>query len=286
MHCIFYIIMEQQSGEVSGKKEEWKPSVDAPEFLPWKSEELERGTSEEARCVWIGNISTQLSDEELLQVLERFGNLQKMKRIKRSNCAFITFESAESAMNAKDELDGAFLFGKRLELNVIQPSRHLWIGNVNSEVNENDLLAEFEKFGQVDVVKLMGEYDFAQVSFVNLEDAIKAKQGNHKVFEVNYRWDNSFRDQFRRSRPRQLRQKASRQLYVANISASSSITEVLLMFSPFGIVETVKDYRDRGYVFVVYKKVEDAISAFSYFQQQRVMLNDLPLVVKFGRPLM
>lgn len=64
-----------------------------------------------------------------------------------------------------------------------QPSRCLHIGNVPANLNENQLLTEFEQFGEVETLKVVTQRNrrFAFVTYKTLEQAVVAKQRMSKI---------------------------------------------------------------------------------------------------------
>lgn len=56
-----------------------------------------------------------------------------------------------------------------------QPSRVLWVGNIGSDVTEDELTEEFEQFGPLESVRILHDRFCAFVNFIIEEDAIAAK---------------------------------------------------------------------------------------------------------------
>jgi RNA recognition motif-containing protein len=58
-----------------------------------------------------------------------------------------------------------------------QSSRVLWVGNIGSDVTEQELKEEFEQFGPLERVRILHDRFCAFVNFIIEEDAIAAKEG-------------------------------------------------------------------------------------------------------------
>jgi RNA recognition motif-containing protein len=76
----------------------------------------------------------------------------------------------------------------------------------------------------------------------------------------------------------------SRQLFVGNISANVRVTDIQNLFRGFGEIESLKEFVARGYVFIIYKRVEDAVRARETMSKNCPVLSGRPLVVNYGRP--
>jgi hypothetical protein len=66
--------------------------------------------------------------------------------------------------------------GNNYSSNWVQPSRSLWIGNVDESVTEENLREEFAKFGEIESVRLLTAKTCAFVNFTDVENAVKALQ--------------------------------------------------------------------------------------------------------------
>ncbi len=54
-------------------------------------------------------------------------------------------------------------------------SRHLWIGNIGTEVTEKDIIQEFKAFGEIESLRVLPDKHCAFVNFVNEKSAVDAK---------------------------------------------------------------------------------------------------------------
>lgn len=69
------------------------------------------------RNLWLGNIGSDVSEEQIRMAFSRFGQIERVKLISAKNCAFVNFVTTESAMQAKKEMTGVMLGDKPLKIN-------------------------------------------------------------------------------------------------------------------------------------------------------------------------
>jgi len=77
--------------------------------------------------IYVGNLSYKVSDKELREVFEEFGDVASAKVIKdretgrSKGFAFVEMENDDDAQTAIEELDGAEINGRAVKVNKARP---------------------------------------------------------------------------------------------------------------------------------------------------------------------
>lgn len=206
-----------QSGENGLDKSSKKFNPKAPTFVPQTSGESkvssERASSSKATrpkkheiaesgvpspCVWVGNVSPDISEADFRAEFERFGTVLLVRMFPRSKCAFVTYKKPQHALDSLS-LEGKLIGSMRLTLNLGMASRHLWVGNVDSSVTEDSLRDLFVKFGPVESVRILHGNRSAFVNYLYETDAFRAAEelncyalcGQELV--INFQWPETHR---------------------------------------------------------------------------------------------
>jgi len=229
--------------------------------------------------LWVGNISEQVTEDQLREAFSRYGDVVSVKILRQSKCAFVNFRSIEAATNAKNNLQGTYLGGQQLSISWGQRrSRHLWVGNVGDEVSELDLHKAFEPYGEILSIRLVRETKCCFVNFRNVEDAVVARNalqrtviaaGSSKI-EINFgkRQDNL----------------TSRHLWVGNLTDDISEDILRTLFVPFGQVLSIRLLRETNCGFVNFRLVEEAVAARNSLQGHRIGGKGQPIEIDFKFP--
>jgi RNA recognition motif-containing protein len=67
--------------------------------------------------LWIGNISNEVTEEELLAEFERFGKIESIRVLRNKTCAFVNFTTVEEASAALQDLQGKKLGNMAIKIN-------------------------------------------------------------------------------------------------------------------------------------------------------------------------
>jgi protein JSN1 len=137
--------------------------------------------------VWIGNVDPTLTPADLLQIFAPFGPVESLRILSDKECAFVNYFTIEDATRAKDEMQGARIgativklgFGKVDVINEIQgmqPTKSLWIGNIPATTDPADLEYLFSAFGSIESARVLTHKNCGFVNFDRLEDAIEARK--------------------------------------------------------------------------------------------------------------
>eukprot|EP00457_Paulinella_chromatophora_P006594 gb/GEZN01006613.1/.p1 GENE.gb/GEZN01006613.1/~~gb/GEZN01006613.1/.p1 ORF type:complete len:522 (-),score=31.45 gb/GEZN01006613.1/:73-1557(-) len=261
-----------------------------------------------SNCVWVGNVSPELSEDDFKKVFEEYGRVVLLRMFPRSKCAFITFQSSASAL-ASLQLEGKLVAKMCLTLNIGKPSRHLWVGNIGDDVTDHQLRVTFEQYGNVESVRVLRANKCAFVNYLSETEAMRAsealngsKVGGQNIV-INFQWENSYKVK----RPSKSRQGSSnnlaadargtvttqsqqgfdtpsRQLFVGSIVPSVTDGTLWNLFSRFGEVEQIKGYANRGYAFIIFKSLQVSIWVREQMKLYPPTIKGRALVVNYGRP--
>lgn len=69
------------------------------------------------RNIWLGNLPSDFTEQDVHEVLHKFGTIEKIKMLPVKNCAFIKFSSLDSAINAKHTLLGTMIRDRPVKIN-------------------------------------------------------------------------------------------------------------------------------------------------------------------------
>ncbi|XP_048489560.1 heterogeneous nuclear ribonucleoprotein R isoform X6 [Plutella xylostella] len=82
-------------------------------------EEPDEETMSKVKVLYVRNLTQEISEEALKDEFERFGTVERVKKIK--DYAFVHFEDRDCAVKAMQELDGKDVGGARLEVSLAKP---------------------------------------------------------------------------------------------------------------------------------------------------------------------
>lgn len=71
--------------------------------------------------LFVGNLSYQLTEDELRQTFQGYGNIKEVKLIQNKGFGFVEFDSSESAQKALEELNGRELKGRKMRVELAKP---------------------------------------------------------------------------------------------------------------------------------------------------------------------
>ncbi|QIX00356.1 hypothetical protein AMS68_005873 [Peltaster fructicola] len=160
------------------------------------------------RTVYLGNIHPETTIEEICNVV-RGGLLHHIRYIPDKHICFVTFIDPTSAAGffASSTMQGLMIHNRRLKIGwgkhsgALPPaialavsggaSRNVYIGNLDESWSEDRLRADFQDYGEIELVNALREKSCAFVNFTNIANAIKAIEAvrgkeDYKRFKVNF----------------------------------------------------------------------------------------------------
>ncbi|WVN86618.1 uncharacterized protein L203_101786 [Cryptococcus depauperatus CBS 7841] len=142
------------------------------------------------RTVYVGNLPSEASVDELLNLV-RFGPIEAVRLLPEKSCVFISFldGSTAAAFHADACVKKLALHGQELKIgwgkpSIVHPSvsnavataqatRNVFVGNLDPEMNEQDLRNDLGQFGPIDQVKIVRDKNIGFVHFLSIATAIK-----------------------------------------------------------------------------------------------------------------
>jgi polyadenylate-binding protein len=177
-------------------------------FIPRKEREVELGEkAKHFTNVYIKNFAEELNDEALAELFSKYGKISSLKIMKGEDgkskgFGFVSFENAENAEHACNDLNGTEFVGKQIyvgraqkkaerqmelkkkfeQLKMERLSRYqgvnLYVKNLDDSIDDERLRKEFAPYGTITSAKVMTEdgrsKGFGFVCFSSPEEATKA----------------------------------------------------------------------------------------------------------------
>jgi RNA recognition motif-containing protein len=145
------------------------------------------GNQTPTRSLWIGNLPSHITSTDLMQIFSVYGSIESLRVLPDRDCAFINYHHTEDAVTAYNDMLGARLSGSLIRIGYgkadaygsdmqgMQPTRALWIGNISPHTTSQILHQVFLPFGPIESARVLTHKNCGFVNFERLEDAIRAK---------------------------------------------------------------------------------------------------------------
>lgn len=108
-----------------------------------RAEAISRTTSFDgisaSRALWIGNINSSLSIDELNDLFSKYGPIESSRILDGKSCAFINFFEVEHAVNAKKELSGTLLKNSIIKVGYAKTTAKKGESPMKESQHESDL---------------------------------------------------------------------------------------------------------------------------------------------------
>ncbi|KAI9284735.1 hypothetical protein BC943DRAFT_325493 [Umbelopsis sp. AD052] len=159
-----------------------------------------------------------------------------------------------------------------------QPTRSLWLGNIDSSLTVNDLTHLFGMYGPIESARVLLEKECAFVNFLRLEDALAAK--DDLVNKLNCRIaGHTVKVGF--GKPEAIAQIGcnelgansqgpTRALWIGNLPNGTSSGALMAAFAPFGAIESARVLTHKNCGFVNFEQQEDAMLAKKSLQNKDI----------------
>jgi polyadenylate-binding protein len=117
--------------------------------------------------VFIKNLDTDIDNKAMYDTFSAFGNILSCKVAQDSSngeskgYGFVHFETEEAALNAIQKVNGMLLNGKKVfELGEkAKKFTNVYVKNICEDIDEANLTAMFEKYGQITSIKVSLKFD-------------------------------------------------------------------------------------------------------------------------------
>ncbi|KAI9300246.1 hypothetical protein BJ944DRAFT_253246 [Cunninghamella echinulata] len=158
------------------------------------------------------------------------------------------------------------------------PTRSLWIGNLDTSLGLENLITLFSQYGPIENIRLLPERDCAFINFMQMEDAIQAKeiimnQMNGLIGSSVVRIGFGKLDAQSPSPTMEFGnvQGPTRALWIGNLPTTTTPTTLFTIFSVFGTIESVRILSHRNCGFVNFNSQEDAVRAKKALHSREIM---------------
>ncbi|UJR37082.1 hypothetical protein I4U23_029786 [Adineta vaga] len=147
---------------------------------------------EPSRTLFIENLERNITESVLEQIFSRYGLIEDI-RVKNPSSssskrasAIIKFENMETAYRARQAMDGQSIGETICKIGYGRtgPSRHLWIGNISKNMRRRDLEHIFSRYGPIEKFRCSFGSSSAIITYVDIEDAIKARTKLNGALQV------------------------------------------------------------------------------------------------------
>ncbi|PKA56255.1 Flowering time control protein FPA [Apostasia shenzhenica] len=129
--------------------------------------------------LWVGNLSPETVDEDLMAVFRKYGAMEAVTTYIPRTYAFVYFRTIGDAKAAKNDLQGTLVRGRPIRIEFARPAKPgktLWVGGISHSVTTEQLEDQFRKFGKIEEFKFLRDRGSAFIGFHNIEDAIAAQK--------------------------------------------------------------------------------------------------------------
>jgi RNA recognition motif-containing protein len=132
-----------------------------------------------------------------------------VKILRHKQCAFVRFDSIETAGAAFSAMNGGYVHGQQIKIgwgksegefkgrdgeSSLPPNatKTLWLGNIDENITEDELRREFAPYGNIQHVRVVPHKSCAFVSYDRIESTLEARRANQgrmirgKALKINF----------------------------------------------------------------------------------------------------
>ncbi|KAG1469549.1 hypothetical protein G6F56_003194 [Rhizopus delemar] len=150
-----------------------------------------------------------------------------------------------------------------------QPSRALWLGNINPSLSVPELTQRFSSYGSIESTRILSDKECAFINFHSVESALAAKsdleaQGTLAGTPVRVGFGKpevAVTDS----------QGPTRALWVGHLPATTSSQALKDIFETFGRIESVRILSHKNCAFINFEHQEDAVRARRVLQSKQIL---------------
>ncbi|KAJ1924557.1 E3 ubiquitin-protein ligase pub1 [Tieghemiomyces parasiticus] len=276
-------------------------------------------TSQGCRSLYVGNLDSNITEDELREVFAPLGDVQSVKIITNRafahgglNYGFVEFVDHISAGRALAEIQGKELHDKELKINWAFASSintredtsahfHIFVGDLSPEVNDQILQKAFMEFGNMSDARVMWDAKsgktrgFGFVAYrdrADAERAIEAMNGQpigSRSVRVNWANQKGSAPSAHRAKPGNTNYEIilaqtplyNTTVYLGNLAQTTTTEHIITLLRRFGYIVSTRFQLDRGYAFIKLDTHENATAAIATLNG--TLLNDRPLRCSWGK---
>eukprot|EP00218_Dolichomastix_sp_CCMP3274_P010567 CAMPEP_0170144406 /NCGR_PEP_ID=MMETSP0033_2-20121228/13456_1 /TAXON_ID=195969 /ORGANISM="Dolichomastix tenuilepis, Strain CCMP3274" /LENGTH=636 /DNA_ID=CAMNT_0010380903 /DNA_START=92 /DNA_END=2002 /DNA_ORIENTATION=+ len=269
--------------------------------------------------IFIKNLEEGIDHKALHDTFSAFGPILSCKVAttadgKSRGYGFVHYETAEGANKAIETVNGMEIEGKKVFVGpfVKKEQRidssevkftNVFVKNFSSDLSEEGLKAEFEKFGEVSNIAVMKDENgnskgFGFVSFKDPSDAslaVDAMNGNELTpgkalfcgrAQKKSERETMLREKFDKLREERIQRFQNQNLFIKNLDDAVDDDRLREEFAPFGTITSAKVMRDdkgasKNFAFVCFSTPEEATKAVT--ETHGRMLLGKPLYVALAQ---
>ena len=247
--------------------------------------------------LYVGNLPFSITENMILDLFQRYGVIRKCKLLHDANSrgdpyCFIDFVERRDAQKAIIAMNNRVMEEKTIRVNwatsatggkKVDTSQHfhIFVGDLSQDLMEEDIRIAFRKFGNISNIKVVCDpatgksRGFGFISYFDKDDAENAIKHMHgrslgdKVIRTNWavRKGPITKDSLngRSNSHEEVACQASPSnttVYVGNLNAFIGSEDSLkLHFSPYGKIQEVRTFIDKGYAFIRFNTHQEATNA-------------------------
>jgi len=123
-------------------------------------------------CLFIGNLKEGTTKEEVIEVVEPFGQIKKVDV--KGNFGFVHFKDPDGCREALSILSKKVINGNtpRVQLAEIKKGSKIFVGNLHEDINQEELITGFLEHGPIVEYKFVRQFAF--FTYDDIADAKKA----------------------------------------------------------------------------------------------------------------
>ncbi|CAG9860238.1 unnamed protein product [Phyllotreta striolata] len=249
------------------------------------------------KTLYVGNLDVSVSEDLLCTLFSQIGPVKGCKIIREPGndpYAFVEFTNHQSASTALAAMNKRLFLDKEMKVNWAtspgnQPKQdtsnhhHIFVGDLSPEIETETLREAFAPFGEISNCRIVRDPQtlkskgYAFVSFVKKAEAENAIQSMNGQWlgsrSIRTNWSTRKPPPPRTEKPA-LRQKqpAFEEIYNQTSPTNttvycggfaSGLTDDLVhkTFAPFGAIQDIRVFKDKGYAFIKFMSKESATHA-------------------------
>ena len=249
-----------------------------------------------ATVLYVGNLDKRVTDTMMINILRTGLPHIKEKVLSASmfpgdmnnpeGYCFVQFEDNISAMQSMNFLNGREFCGKKVKVNwatnspngmpkVIGTSVSIYCGNLDDTIDEEDLKAAFEVFGEILNIKVVRDpvtnhsKNIAFISFTNKPDAEKAIREMHgamlKTRAIKTNWATRNQNQKKEEQDYDEVYKGASTdnttVYAGGIPSNCTEEQIRNHFDDYGKIVDVRIFAAKNYAFIKFDTHANAATA-------------------------